>query len=212
MKILTERQCEVLKFFEKFTEENETGPSVREVAREFNVSATTALNFLSALQQKGYLGKAEGRSRGYHLLRRHNGMENGLSTKIPLLGDIAAGLPILSEENDDGQLCVDRSFLKNGREYFAVRVTGDSMHDAGIIRGDMVIIEKRDYADNGDIVAVDIEGKGHTLKRYFKESARVRLHSENEAEKSKYPDIYTKDVRILGRLVHVIRSYGEYAR
>jgi repressor LexA len=121
---------------------------------------------------------------------------------IPILGPVAAGAPILTEENWEGSIPVHQSLLKKGCQYFALKVRGDSMEGAGILDGDMAIIEQRNIAENGEIV-VAMVNDATTLKRFYREKTRIRLQPENE----KYKPIYSQDVRLLGRVIEIIRAY-----
>jgi repressor LexA len=128
--------------------------------------------------------------------------ETSQMLEIPLLGSVAAGVPILAEENFDGNILLHHSMLKKNKKYFALKVKGDSMSGAGILEGDTAIIEKQNTARNGEI-AVAVIDEAVTLKRFFRESSRIRLQAENPA----YKPIYSQDVKILGRLSGIIRNY-----
>jgi len=121
---------------------------------------------------------------------------------VPILGTVAAGIPILAEENFDGNVLLHRSMLKRNKKYFALKVKGDSMIGAGIMEGDTAIIEKQNTVHNGEI-AVAVMDDAVTLKRFYKESSRIRLQAENPA----YKPLYSQDVKILGRLFTIIRAY-----
>jgi repressor LexA len=118
------------------------------------------------------------------------------------VGTVAAGVPILSEENWDGTVSLHQSMLRRSKTYFAVMVRGDSMTGAGIMDGDMAIIEKASLVRNGEIAVVVVED-ALTLKRFYRENSRIRLQAENPA----YKPTYYQDLRVVGRLVHIIRSY-----
>jgi repressor LexA len=126
----------------------------------------------------------------------------GQTVKIPVIGTAAAGIPILSHENYEGTITLHKSLLNKNKEHFALRIRGDSMTDAGIMDGDMAVIEKQEIVKNGEI-AVAVVDEAITLKRFYKENSRIRLQAENPA----YKPIYCQDLRILGRLSHIIRSY-----
>jgi repressor LexA len=128
--------------------------------------------------------------------------ETSQMLEIPLLGSVAAGVPILAEENFDGNILLHHSMLKKNKKYFALKVKGDSMSGAGILEGDTAIIEKQNTVRNGEI-AVAVIDEAVTLKRFFRESSRIRLQAENPA----YKPIYSQDVKILGRLSGIIRNY-----
>jgi repressor LexA len=108
----------------------------------------------------------------------------------------------LAEENWDGSIQINDSLLKKNRKYFALKVRGNSMTGAGIMDGDTAVIEKQTTAKNGEIV-VAVMDEAVTLKRFFRESRRIKLQAENPG----YPPIYSQNVRILGRLAHIFRSY-----
>ena len=129
----------------------------------------------------------------------------GTAAKIPIVGTVAAGVPILTEENIDGFITLDQSALKKNRTYFAVKVRGDSMSGAGIMDGDLAVIEKRHIVENGEIALAAVDD-AFTLKRFYKiENHRVKLVAENPKYK---PIIKTGEhVRLEGRLVEIVRHY-----
>jgi repressor LexA len=201
MKELTDRQREVLTFIMKYINSHTYPPTIREIADYFDVSIKGAHDHVVALKKKGYV-KSDKRSRTMEIIKR-DGEDGEDSVEVPILGPVAAGTPILAEENWDGVIPVHRSMLKQGGQYFALKVRGDSMEGAGILDGDMAIIEQQNTAENGEIVVAMVDDDATTLKRYFKEKNRVRLQPEN----TKYKPIYSRDVRLLGRIATIIRSY-----
>lgn len=203
MKELTERQREVLSFISAFTKAHTYPPTIREIADHFSISVKGAYDHLSALKKKGYLRLADKRSRTIEVVHdktEHERTEQPV--QIPILGTVAAGKPILAEENWEGTISVPPSLVKKQGEYFALNIRGDSMIEAGIMDGDLAVIEKRETAHNGEIVVAVVDD-AVTLKRFYKESNRIRLQPENSA----YSPIYCQDVRVLGRLSCIIRSY-----
>jgi repressor LexA len=202
MKDLTGRQREILKFIESYIAENSYPPAIRDIAESFSITPKGAHDHVAALRRKGFLSKTEGRSRSLIPLKDDEGTAHEGFASIPVLGNISAGKPIMSEENLSGFVRVDNSMLKKQERYFALKVCGDSMTGAGVMDGDTVIIEKGETAQNRDIVVAWVDEKV-TLKRYFRESNRIRLQAENPA----YPTRYSKNVRLEGRLVCVIRTY-----
>ena len=122
--------------------------------------------------------------------------------KVPLLGTVAAGKPLLCEENLDGYINLTEPFIRPGKTYFALRVRGASMIKAGILEGDLAVIEQADTALDGQIVVAVLDD-AITLKRYYKESTRVRLQPENDSMQP----IYCQDVRIVGILSNIVRTY-----
>jgi len=201
MKELTARQKEILSFIADFLRKHSYPPTIREVADNYSISVKGAHDHITALRKKGFLKQADKRPRTMGLT--HAMPENPSElAEIPLLGSVAAGVPILAEENFDGNIVLHRSMLKKNKKYFALKIKGDSMSGAGILEGDTAIIEKQSTVHNGEI-AVAVIDEAVTLKRFYKESTRVRLQAENPA----YKPIYSHDVKILGRLYTIIRSY-----
>jgi repressor LexA len=204
MKEPTKRQEEVLTFIAEYIQEHAYPPTIREIADYFVISVKGAHDHVTALRKKGLIKQEDKRSRTMELVWEGN-LGNGF-LEIDILGTVAAGKPILSEENKDGSIKMSKSLLKKNGEYFALRIRGDSMVGAGIMEGDTVVIEKQDTVRNGEIAVVMLD-EAVTLKTFYRESARIRLQPEN----SKYSPIYCssdEDVRVLGRVAHVFRSYN----
>ncbi|MBS7295253.1 MAG: transcriptional repressor LexA [Treponema sp.] len=203
MKEITERQKEVLNYISAFTEENSFPPTVREISTHFGISLRAIQDHLAALQKKGYLSESNKRSRSIKVLSDLREKESKLYVgKVPLLGTVAAGKPLLSEENLDGYVNLTEPFVRPGKSYFALRVRGESMINAGILDGDLAVIEQSSTALDGQIIVAVIDD-AITLKRYYKESERVRLQPENPA----FQAIYCQDVRIVGILSNIVRTY-----
>jgi repressor LexA len=206
MKELTQRQREVLNFISAYIGDHAYPPTMREIGEYFSISVKGAYDHVEALRKKGYLCLGDKRSRTIEILKTEK--ESSVTPqvdqiiKVPLLGTVAAGRPISSEENWDGVIPIHHSLLKKNAQHFALKVRGDSMIGAGIMDGDIAVIEKKESAEDREIVVALVD-EAVTLKRFFKESYRIRLEPENP----KYTPIYTKNVRILGCLAHIIRSY-----
>ena len=201
MKEPTQRQREVLSFITGFIRSHSYPPTIREVAGHFGISVKGAFDHVTALKRKGRIKVGDKRSRTMEVVRADGEPEQGGVVPVPILGVVAAGRPILAEENWDGTVPVHTSFLKRNRDYFALRVKGDSMKDAGILDRDMAVIQKQNTAKNGDIVVAVVD-EAVTLKRFFRETHRIRLQPENDA----YNPIYSQDVKVLGKLAYVIRA------
>lgn len=200
MKELTERQKEILDFLTDFINKNSYPPTVRETATAFNISIKGAYDHIKALEKKGIIKLKENRSRAIEVVSRRE--MNDSVVEVPLVGNIAAGKPIFAEENQEGMVRVPSDLIQRASRCFALKVRGDSMTGAGINSGDIAIIEQSQTAENGEIVIALIDDSA-TLKRFFRENNRVKLQAENPA----YPPIYTQDVRILGKLKAILRSY-----
>ena len=201
MKEPTNRQREVLTFIVEFIHSHSYPPTIREIAEKFSISVKGAYDHVSALKRKGKIKFEDKRSRAMEVVRNGEEWEYNDIVNVPILGVVAAGRPILAEENWDGSIPIHSSLLKKNRQYFALRVKGDSMKDAGILERDTALIQKQNTAKNGDIVVAVVDDKV-TIKRFFKEANRIRLQPENP----NHNPIYSQDVRILGRLAYIIRA------
>ena len=203
MRKITERQKEVLEFISNYAEENAFPPTVREISEHFNVSLRAIQDHISALQKKGFITQGQNRSRSIRVLSDIREKEPKVFMgKVPILGTVAAGKPLLSEENLDGYVNLTEPFVRPGKNYFALRVRGQSMINACILDGDLAVIEQTSVAHDGQIIVAVIDD-AITLKRYFKEAERVRLQPENPEFKA----IYCQDVRIVGILSNIVRTY-----
>lgn len=203
MKVLTERQKEVLEFIARFSEENGYPPTVREIGENFGISLRAVQDHIAACQKKGYLTQCQKRSRSFRVIKGDVNQEpKAYVAKIPRLGTVAAGKPLLSEENLDGYVTIAEPFVKPGKTYFALNVRGASMINAGILEGDLAIIEQTEVASEGQIVVAVVDN-AITLKRFYKEQDRVRLQPENPD----FQPIYTNDLKIAGIMVGLVRTY-----
>ena len=201
MKEPTSRQREVLAFIIEFVQSHSYPPTIREIADYFSISVKGAYDHVAALKKKGKLKFEDKRSRTMEVVRTGEEWEYNNVVNVPILGVVAAGRPILAEENWDGAVPIHSSLLKKNRQYFALKVKGDSMKDAGILEKDTALIQKQNTAKNGDIVVAVVDDKV-TIKRFFKETNRIRLQPENPA----HNPIYSQDVRVLGKLAYIIRA------
>ena len=203
MKELTRRQIEILNFVRDYSQENLCPPTIRECSSHFGITPRAVQCHFSALQKKGYLSQSEKRSRSVRVLMDESGYERAPAViRIPILGTVAAGKPLLCEENLDGYLNLSEPFVGKDDTYFALKVRGNSMIDAGIFDGDIAVIRQQHTADNGEIVVAVLD-EAITLKRFFKESCRIRLQPENPA----FKPIYCQNVQIAGVLASLIRTY-----
>ncbi|MBN2617433.1 MAG: repressor LexA [Spirochaetales bacterium] len=197
MKGLTKRQSEILEYLKGFIDDNQYPPSIRDVAKFFNISVKGAYDHIKALEKKSFITCNNNTSRSIGIVKE----KEDLSISIPILGTIAAGGPIFAEENFEDYINISKNLLKNGN-HFALNVIGDSMINAGILPGDIAIFKQQQTAENGTIVAAMIDDSV-TLKRFYKESNRIKLKAEND----NFSPIYTQNVVILGKLVTLVRSY-----
>lgn len=203
MKQITDRQKQILTFISDYQESNSYPPTVREIGEHFGVSIRAVQDHITALQKKGFITQTQKKSRSIKVITdvRQKGQDMFFE-KVPLIGTIAAGKPLLCEENYEGYVTLTEPFIRPGKNYFALHVRGESMINAGILEGDLAIIEQASTATDGQIVVAVIDD-AITLKRYFKEPTRIRLQPENPA----FHPIYCQDVRIVGVLANLVRTY-----
>ena len=206
---LTDRQRAVLDFIKTFSGENGVPPTVREIGGRFHVTPRAAFDHLRALERKGYLRRraTAGRTSRALTLIRDEAPPPSAIREIPILGRIAAGAPLLSAENREGTLPVSADFL-GGRpdEMFSLRVRGESMIDAHIVEGDLVLVRSQDHAEPGDIVVALVDGEA-TVKRYRRDGPLVVLKPEHPTMAPIVVDPGEKEVRILGKVVGVVRGF-----
>lgn len=203
MKDLTDRQRQVLEFIASFSEENGYPPTVREIGENFGISLRAVQDHIAACQKKGFLSQSQKRSRSFRVIKGDMIQEPKVFVaKVPKLGTVAAGRPLLSEENLDGYVTIAEPFVKPGKTYFALNVRGASMINAGILDGDLAIIEQTEMAAEGQIVVAVVDN-AITLKRFYKEQDRVRLQPEN----SDFQPIYSSSVKVAGIMVGLVRTY-----
>lgn len=195
----TRKQLRILEFIQDWREENGVSPTLEEMASRFNVTKITIHEHLNQLERKGAIRRTKYRARSVEVLVPPPVKRRRLS--IPLLGTIRAGQPLETVETDDS-LDIDEVFPL-GESCFALRVQGNSMVDDHIKDGDYVIVEKRATANNGDTVVALIDNGEATLKRYYKESGRVRLQPAN----GKMKPIYVRNVEIRGVVVGLVRRF-----
>ena len=208
---LTERQEEILIFIQQFTSENGYPPTLREIGKHFQISSTFGVKrHLEALVKKGHINIESNASRGISMIRKNQNEfpetsfnDESVFLKIPVIGRVAAGLPITAFENMEGSLIVDPAFLKRAEDAFALRIRGDSMINAGINDGDLVIVSPNEQSRNGDIVVAMLNDEA-TVKRFELKDKKIKLIAENNA----YLPIEIKsedDFKIVGKVKGVVR-------
>jgi repressor LexA len=197
---LTARQAEILDFIRDETDGRGMPPTIREIGSQFGIRSTKGVeDHLAALERKGFIKREKGKSRHIEIADRPD--MRGVRL-LPLVGRIAAGAPVLAVENVEDQFVFDESLVGPG-ETFLLRVTGDSMIDAGIFDDDLVIVRKQDDAREGEIVAARLEEEA-TVKRFHREGGRITLLPENAAY-DPIPVAEDRDFQILGKVVGVYR-------
>lgn len=202
MKKLTSRQKEILNFINEEIRHKNYPPSVREICRALGLSSSSTVHaHLKALEKKGYIKRDPAKPRAIEILDHTANIKiRAASRLVPLLGQVTAGLPVLAEENIECYLSLPEEMFK-GDNLFILRVQGDSMIDAGLEEGDLVIVRQQPTAENGEIV-VALMGEEATVKRFYREAEHIRLQPENP----RYEPIIVKDnIRILGKVIGLIR-------
>ncbi len=200
---LTRRQREIVDFFERYSRERGLSPTLEEIAQSLGVNKVTIFGHVAELERKGVLQRARrGISRGLTLVPDSYQETPKLSpTRVPILGRIAAGRPLEvveeTEEFDLGEL------LPRGANAYALRVRGDSMIEDSICDGDLVLVERRTEAKNGEVVVAVLPGEEATLKRFYREGETIRLQPAN----STMAPIRTVDVEIRGVVLGVVRQF-----
>jgi repressor LexA len=210
MKSLSPRQQAILDFIGNFLDENDYPPTIRDIQQELGISSTSVVDYnLKVLEERDYIRRNRNISRGIEVVGRTPNRSNVVS--IPVIGQIAAGLPIPVPGQLEGSDAVDVIELsghmapKSSGDLFGLRVRGHSMVDALINDGDIVILKQQATCENGETVAVWLEDeKETTLKKFYREGNRVRLQPANVTMEPIYTD--AGNVRIQGKLVSVVRS------
>jgi len=200
---ISKKQIEILKFIKDTVALKGYPPAVREICGAVNLKSTSTVHgHLMKLEKKGYIKRDPTKPRAIEILEEENEMSiyNMNTEYIPLVGKITAGEPILAVENVEENFPVPKEFLSDG-EFFMLKVSGESMIEAGIFDNDFVLIKKQDDAKNGDIVAAMVDDSA-TIKTFYKEKDRIRLQPEN----STMNPIYSESVSILGIIKGVFRK------
>jgi repressor LexA len=202
--MLTGRQQEIWDFLVDYVDKHGYPPTVREIGEAVGLASPSTVHaHLANLERAGLLKRDPTKPRALELVgRERREAPAGTLEKLPLVGQIAAGGPLLADQNVEDHLAVPETL----RGDFILRVKGDSMIDAGILDGDLVVVQKAQDARNGEIVVAltgdDESADEATVKRFFRENGRVRLQPENDA----LEPIYAQHVQILGRVTGVFRS------
>jgi repressor LexA len=205
--MLTGRQQEIWNFLVDYVDRHGYPPTVREIGQAIGLASPSTVHaHLANLERAGLLKRDPTKPRALELTgREQRGAAVEESRALPLVGEIAAGGPLLAEENIEDYMTVPEQLERGGAD-FLLRVKGDSMVNAGILDGDIVVVRRQQTAQNGDIVVAlagaDEAADEATVKRFFREDRRVRLQPENDA----LEPIYASHVQILGKVVGVFRA------
>lgn len=223
MEKLTNRQKSVLEYITRKTQENQLPPTVREIGEHFQISSTNGVrSILAALIKKGYIRRTPKVSRGIELLSEKiappqqstenntiptdfgNSAEEQTAMEIPIVGRIAAGQPILAVQNLEGTVTVDRDFLANQQNVFALRVRGDSMIEAGIHDGDLIFARQQNTAETGQIVVAILNDEA-TVKYFRNQNSEIWLDPANPVYQP-IPVSEDSNFSISGRVIGVMRK------
>ncbi len=198
MKKLTKSQQKVYDYLVSVKDDG-IPPTVREICEATGFKSTSTVHsHLNTLEKLGYISRRSDSARGI-FVNNLDGTPG--SVAVPIIGTVTAGKPIFAFEENLGYVTVDES-VKRGRDIFALRVKGDSMINAGIFEGDTVVFVRQSVAENGEIVVALLEDEA-TVKRFYKEDGYIRLQPENPI----YEPIISKEIKILGKVVTLVRNY-----
>jgi len=202
---LTKKQELVLDYIKKFMVSNGYPPTVREIGKALDLSSPATVHaHLTNLEEKGFIRKEESKNRTLELLVKNEyAVENESIIEVPLLGKITAGNPIEAIENPNETFDLPAYLVPKGKDVFTLNVSGNSMINAGIFDGDIVIVERNNTARNGEIVVAMTDENEVTLKRFYKESDHIRLQPENDT----MSPIILPNVTILGKAIGLYRAF-----
>ncbi|MBN1067965.1 transcriptional repressor LexA [Clostridium botulinum] len=196
-----DRQTEIYEFLKLYIENKGYPPSVREICEAVSLRSTSTVHgHLKRLEKKGLIRRDPTKPRALEIVRNNRDKKEMIN--IPIVGKITAGMPILATENIEDSFPIPLDYIKHDNELFMLRVSGESMVNAGIRNNDLAIIESCQTALNGDIVVALIDEEA-TIKRFFKEKDHIRLQPENDSMNP----IIVDNCSVLGKLVGIFRSY-----
>lgn len=197
---LTRRQQDILQFLRSYVDEHGISPTLEEIAAHFGVNKVTVFGHVAEMERKGVLRRrAKGVSRSLELVDEDDGDGNGVS--LPVLGKIAAGAPIETIEEPEQLDFAD--LVPDGKEVYALEVQGESMIEDAIANGDIVLVERRESAREGETVVAVLPDGDATLKRFYREGKKIRLQPAN----STMSPIIVDEVEIRGVVIGVVRKY-----
>lgn len=200
--IIYKRQQQILDFIKQHIQSQGSAPTLREIADSIGVSSlATVHEHLQTLVTKGLIKRKAGRVRAIDLKIPLDFSPTGM--EVPILGFIAAGTPIEAYTDPNATMAIPHSFVSGKKRTYVLQVRGESMIEDGIMDGDYVVIEQTEIANNGEIVVALLDNGMATLKRYFKETTRIRLEPAN----AKMQPIFVKNIRIQGKVTGLIRRY-----
>ena len=200
---ISDKQQQILNYIVESKHQIGIVPTIREICQACNLSSTaTVYVHINKLKQFGYIKEGSGKKRALQLTSEMT-VTNERSIMVPLVGKVTAGQPITAVENIEEQFRLPVGLIGKEADVFMLKVQGDSMINAGIIDGDMIIVQKKQSANNGDIVVALVDEEEATVKRFFRESNRIRLQPENDFLAPMYYD----NVGIIGKVIGLYRNY-----
>ena len=204
MEKLTGRQSFILQVIKKLIAKNGYPPTVREIGEEANLSSPATIHFhLSKLEEKGYIKKGDNKNRTLEVLVPNEYLkEKENVVNVPLLGKVTAGTPIEAIETPDEYFSIPTNLITTKNDIFTLKVSGESMINVGIYDGDILIVEKRNTARNGETVVAMNENNEATVKTFYKEDGYFRLQPENDTMEP----IILKECTILGKVIGLYRK------
>lgn len=201
---LTQKQIEILLYIKSEIQRQGYPPSVRDICKGVGLKSTSTVHsYLEKIESKGYIRKDPTKPRAIEILDRNEDslLVSKKTLDVPILGKVTAGAPILAVENIEDTYPIPLELVE-GHDVFMLKVQGESMIDAGILSGDLVLVKKQSSANNGDIVVALIEDEA-TVKTFYKEKDMIRLQPENQF----MSPILTKDVSVLGKVIGLYRIF-----
>ncbi len=201
MKKSEKKLMEILEYLDVYVNKNGYAPSYREIATGVNLKSTNSIKeYLDILEQRNFIKRQPTKNRTIEIVSK----QRNDTIELPIIGQVAAGVPILAEQNIEDTISISSSFFgipsTSKRQFFVLKVKGESMVEKGINGGDFVVVVSQNTAENGDIVVAMIDGNA-TVKTFYKEPHFVRLQPANNV----FRPIYTNDLTVLGRVVGVLR-------
>lgn len=204
METLTKRQNEILNYIKEYIVKHGYPPTIREIGADLGISSPATIHaHLSNLEKKGVIRKQDSKNRAIELLVKNEFVDSSNNTvEVPLLGKITAGSPIEAIEKPDEYFSLPAYLIPKNKEVFTLNVSGCSMINAGILDGDVVIVERQNVARNGEIVVAMTDENEVTLKTFYKEDGYFRLQPENDT----MDPIILNNVTILGKAIGLYRK------
>lgn len=200
---LSQKQIEILLYIKSEIQRQGYPPAVREICKGVSLKSTSTVHrYLEQLESMGYIRKDPTKPRAIEILDKEDNflLSKKKTVDVPILGKVTAGSPILAVENIEDTYPVLHE-LVDGQEVFILKIQGESMIDAGILNGDLVLVKEQKNVENGDIV-VALLGEEATVKRFYKEKDKIRLQPENQFMEA----TYTREVSILGKVIALYRT------